>query len=824
MIRFLSQHATVTWRSVRSAPGFAAVVVLMLALGIGANTAALGLLRGVLLKPLPYDDPERLVLLWHRGTEAPEGRGPLSSPDLMDYRERSRTLEDLAAVNSFSAALTGDGEAEQIQLGVISANFLSVLGVRPALGRDFTAADDTPLDTRDPRNTSVIILSHELWQRRYGGEPGVLGRTLLVGGTPMIVVGILPRGFRLHLPVDAGMSTELAAWTPLRIPYASAPREGAYLKALGRLRADVTLTAAQHDMDGIAAGLRERFPYHATAGLRVAVRPLGEEVTAHIRPTLVAVTAAALLVLLVACANVANLYLARLVRRHREMTIRAALGGTPRQLTVQLLTEAGCLAMLAGIAGVALGWGAVRMVRWLQPATLPRIDGVHLDFEFLALGALLAGVTLLVFGLAPSLLAARPRLVDALSSRGASEHRGWRLASAGLVILQAASAMVLLTATGLMVRSVASVANAELGYQPRQVVTFRASLPFTAYRTPDRWIAVFADLEQSLAALPGIDAVGSINALPSSGSSDASPYEVEPGANAAPSGARQAESRIVTPGYFATMGIALRTGRVLTEGDGPASPFVLVVDETIARREWGESSALGKRLRVPVARFERGYTVEETWGEVVGVVEPVAHGRADARHPGTIYLSHRQAPLWNMAFAVRSSQEVGSVLASVRQTFAAFDANLPVFQVQRMTTMVAATTAEVRAALAAAGFFAFVAVTLAVVGLYGVVAVGVRRRRRELGIRLALGARPRSMTLGVIGEGVVLGAAGVGIGLVGVALLMGYVRDLLVGVSATDPRTMVLASLALIGLTAFASWFPAREAARINPVETLGQE
>src|SRR5688572_23733598 len=415
-------------------PGFAALTVITLAVAIGLTTSVFSVVYSILLRPLPYSSPDQLVLLTHQTTGG-DAYGAVSSPDMIDYRNESRLLSGLAAVNSFGASLTGDnGEAEQIQLGVITANFFAVLGVRPRHGRDFEAADDTPLDTRDPRNSSVIMLGHGLWQRRYGGDPGVVGRTIRVGGTPMVVVGILPPDFRLYMPSGVSMVTDLDAWTPLRVPYATAPREGAYLKPIGRLRPGVTLALAQGEANQIAARLRQRFAFHEAAALRARVLPMHDAAVAHVESVLAAVAAAVAFVLLIACANIANLLLVRLAARDREILVRTALGATRGRLVMQLLAESIVLALLGAGGGIALGWAGVRLLRHLEPAALPHSATIAMAPVALAFAVGLAVASVVLFGLAPAFVASRPDLSAGLRARDSTGGVSWRRFRSGLVV------------------------------------------------------------------------------------------------------------------------------------------------------------------------------------------------------------------------------------------------------------------------------------------------------------------------------------------------------------------------------------------------------
>ena len=799
-------------------PGFAVLTVATLAVTIGLSTSVFTAIYAVLLRPLPYASPDRLVLITHQ-TGGGDAYGAVSSPDMLDYRDESRLLAGLAAVNSFAASLTGDdGDAEQIQLGVITANFFSVLGVQPRYGRDFEDADDTPLDTRDPRNSSVIILGHGLWQRGYGGDPGVVGRTIRVGGTPMIVVGILPPSFRLYMPSGVSMVTNLDAWTTLRVPYATAPREGAYLTLIGRLRPSVAVAQAQAEANQIAARLRARFAFHEAAELRARILPMHDAAVAHVESVLVAVAAAVVFVLLIGCANVANLLLVRLAARDREILVRTALGATRARLVRQLLTESIVLALLGAAGGIALGWAGVRLLRQLEPVALPHSASITMEPIALAFAVGLAVASVLLSGLAPAFVASRPDLSAGLRVRDDTGGVSWRRFRGGLVVGEVALSVALLVAAGLMIRSIRALQATELGFEPRSITTFRVSLPFTRYRRPDDWVGFAQELERRLGAMPGVRSVGAASALAASGAGTLEPFALDVSREDQAWGARSAVYRTVTPGYFTTLSISVRAGRGLTEADRADRPRVVVVDEALARRLWPNESAVGQRLQIAVSLFDRGYRVERVAAEIVGVVATVATARPNAPPPGTIYLPHPQQPLWSMAFAVASDRRPLDVIAAVRGVLADVDAVLPLYEARPMTDVVAATMASTRVVLSTMTVFASVAALLAAVGLYAVIAYIVRQRRRELAIRIALGATPKSVGIGVLRDGLVLVVLGVAVGTGVSVAAAGALADLVVGVRLRDPLTFVTVGAILLIVGALATFVPAYRAASVDPV------
>ncbi len=808
-------------RAVHRRPAFAALVTVTLAVAIGLSTSVFSVLYAVLLRPLPYTDPDRLVLLAHE-TAGGEAFGAVSSPDMLDYRDESRLLADVAAVNSFGASLTGDdGDAEQIQLGVITGNFFSVLGVQPRYGRDFEAADDTPMDTRDPRNSSVIILGHGLWERRYGADPGILGRTIRVGGTPMVVVGILPREFRLYMPSGVSMVTDLDAWTPLRVPYATAPREGAYLKLIGRLRPGVTVAQAQAEVDRIAARLRDRFAFHEAAGLRARVLPMHDAAVAHVESVLAAVAAAVAFVLLIGCANIANLLLVRLSARDREILVRTALGASRGRLVQQLLTESTVLALLGAAGGIGLGWMGIRMLRQLDPTAIPHAATIAMEPAILVFAVALSLASVLVFGLAPALVASRANLSAGLRERSGTSGVTWRRFRAALIIAEVALSAVLLVGAGLMIRTIRALQGMELGFEPARVATFRVALPFTRYRRPDDWVQFVREFERRLREMPGVRAAGAASALPATAAGSPEPFALEASREDRAWGARSAVYRTVTPGYFESLSIPLRTGRRLGEVDDSNRPRAVVIDEALARRVWPNEDPIGRRLDVSVSLFDRGYRVERVTAEVVGVVGTVAAGRPDAPPPGTMYLAHAQQPLWNLAFVVEGDRRPQELIAAARGVLSEMDPELPLYDARPMTDVVAATMASSRVVLSTLTVFAAVAAVLALVGLYAVVAYIVRQRRKELAIRMALGASPRAVGVGVMRDGLVMVASGVAVGCVISVATAGVLTDLVVGVPTRDPVTIAIVSGLLLLVGALSTFVPARRAASLDPVAGL---
>jgi putative ABC transport system permease protein len=645
-----------------------------------------------------------------------------------------------------------------------------------------------------------------------------------VGGTPMTIIGVLPKSFRLYMPSGVSMATDLDAWTTLRVPYASSPRDGAYLKVIGRLRPGVTVAQAQAEVSQIAERLRQRFAFHEAAGLRARVAPMHEAAVAHVESVLAGLAVAVGFVLLIGCANAANLLLVRLAARDREILVRTALGATRSRLVRQLLAESTVLALLGAAGGIGLGWAGVQLVHWLQPAALPHVASVAVDPTVLAFAVGLSLVSVLAFGLAPALLASRPDLSAGLRERAGTGGVMWRRLRGGLVVAEVALSVVLLVGAGVMMRTIQALQTMEVGFESRGVATFRVSLPFTRYRQPGDWSRFAQDFERHLRAAPGVRAVGAADALPASGASELEPFALEASREDREWGARSAAYRTVTPGFFAALSIPVRAGRLLAETDAADRPRAIVVDEALAQRLWPNESPVGQRLQVSVSLFDRGYRVERVAAEVVGVVGTVAHGRPDARPPGTIYLPHAQQPLWNMAFVVATDRSPDDAVVAARGAVRQLDSALPVYDVRAMDAVVAETMASTRMVLSSLAVFAAVAAILASVGLYAVVAYIVRQRRKELSIRIALGATPRSLGVGVLREGLTLVVVGIVVGVVLSMAAAGALSSLIVGVPPRDPRTLAMVSVLLLAAGALSSFVPAYRASSVDPIAGLREE
>jgi len=803
-------------------PGFALVAVVTIGLGIGANTAIFSVIQNVVLAPLPYDDPDELVVLWGEMRNRDVLYFPTSPPDFDDYRRQADLLDDLAGVATFPQSITGDGEPEQVDVAGVTYNFFDLLGVEPLLGRGFTEEDATPNDPNAQPGAAnqlpfAVMLGHALWQQRYGGDQSVVGRTIQVGGGPAVVVGVLPPDFELLMPPEGGLAPP-DLYGVMRLDYANAPRNNVFLRLVGRLRDGATIPQAQAQIDGIAASLAADDQVKSSAGYAMRVESLHRGLTAQVRPVLYALFGAVVFVLLIACANVSNLLLARSSVRGQEMAVRAALGGSRPRLVRQLLLESGVLALLGAAVGLVLAAGGVRLLVGLHPDNLPRLDAVGLDTTVLGFTLLAAAGSAVMFGLLPALQTARSALADALKERGqAGAGTGRRLLRNGVVVMEVALSMVLLIGAGLMARSFVALNQVQPGYEPEGLLAFDVSVPFASYPTPTDRANLSAEIQRRLSAIPGVTSAATGYPFPLSPVPSSGRYGPEE-ALTDPSAFRQAVYRSVGPGYFETMGTRLLGGRTFTEADMADAEPIVVVDEKLARSLWPGQSAVGKRFLV------RATSTEPEWVEVIGVVEHQRSESLAAEGMEAVYYSNSFLGGFSPGWLVRTTLDPLSLVPAVRAELSAVDPDLPMASVRLFADDVERAMGPTRFALTLIGVFGIVALVLASVGLYGVLSYLVRQRTAEIGVRLAFGAESARILRMVVGQGLVLAAAGVGLGLVGAVPLTGAMRSLLVGVAPVDVPTFAGISAIFLAVAALACWVPARRAAHLDPVAALRKE
>ncbi|HJS57959.1 MAG TPA: ABC transporter permease [Vicinamibacteria bacterium] len=815
-VEALWRDAAMALRQVRRQPLFALAVILTLGLAIGANTAVFSVVRAVLLEPLPYGDPARLHMIWSNSDRAGYLRAPLSGPELNDLREQATLYRDFAAIWSTTAQITGDGPPEQLRVALVTSNFFTLLDVPPALGRGFEAGEE------GPGAPNVAVLSDAFWRRRFGADPRVVGRQLRIDGGSVTVVGIASPGLRLWLPTDANVPSDPQLIAPFPFDL-RANRALYYLRTLGRLREDVQPDSALQQVAALGRRLEAQHTEYAASGRSLFAVPLSEDAAREVRPILAALLAAVALVLLLACVNVANLLVGRELGRRGQMAVRAALGATRGRLVRQTLLETLVFAGLGVVTGLALGAASLRVLLALRPPGLLRFDAVGLDPQVLAFTAgtgLLSAVVVAAVGIQG---AARVDLAPLLRSagRGGDDSPRRRLRRL-LVVSEVALGAVLLVGAGLLVRSATALGRVDPGFEPENALTFRIALPRTRYVSAESGAAFARRLEESLRSLPGVRALGSVSALPFDSLPNwSTPYTFD-GVSEESRGGREADARAIGPGYLAAVGAELIAGRDFGDDDGPERAPVVIVDDRLAARAWSGRQPLGRRLQVEFLDPQREFV--PTWATVVGVVRHVRHRRLSEVVREQVYVPQRQSPRQPHAYVMRTAGEPTALVAAVRREVAALDSELPVYDVRPLAAYVGDSLAASRFAMRLAGAFAALALAVAAIGVYGVVSYSVARRRREIGVRLALGAARRDVLRGVLGEGLWLAALGLGSGLVTAALVTSGTRGLLFGITPSDPATYAAVATVLATTALLASTLPGLRASRTDPVEVLRSE
>ncbi len=793
-------------RRLRRAPTFTVAAVACLALGIGANTAIFTVINAVLVRPLPYPEPDRLVMVWEANRDRQGDRNVVSPANYLDWRAQNTVFESTAAVYHTRMNLTGRGEPLEVPVELATAGLFRLLGMRPLLGRTFSAEEDVP------GGPAVVVLSHGLWQRRFGGAPDVVGQTIALDGTAVTVVGVLPEGAGI-----VGLPRAPELWVPFALDPAHDYRatHGRYMQVFARLRPGVSRDRAQAEMATIARRLEEAHPEN-NRGWSVNLVPVPEQVTGALRRPLLVLAGVVALVLLIACANVANLQLAQAASRRREIAVRAALGASRSRVIRQFLAESLLLAAAGGLGGVLLALWLTDALAARAAATIPRLSGIQVDFATLAFTLVLAATAGILFGLVPALHAGRIDLHESLKQGGRGASGGGARTRAGLVAAQVALSLVLLVGAGLLLKSFARLEQVELGFDPDRVLTARITLPEARYEDPAAQAAFFGALMSEVRALPGVRAAGAINWLPLSGLRSGTGVYIAGRPLPAPGEDLPADISAVEPGYFQAMGIPLKDGRLLTPTDGPRQPRAVVVSEAFVRRYLPGVAPLGQRVGME--------WTDTLVGTIVGVVGDVKHTGVDSLSNPTLYWAIPQFP-WNaMSLVVRTSGDPEHVAAAVTARVHALDPELAVADVKPLDAYLGDSLARRRFSMTLLAGFAGLALVLTAVGLYGVMANSVVQRTRELGIRLALGETREAVLRGVLRRGLGLVAAGIIIGLAGALAFTRVLGALLYEVSATDPAVFagIIALLSFVGLVA--SYLPARRATRVDPMVALRSE
>jgi putative ABC transport system permease protein len=800
-------------RMLAKKPGFTVVAILTLALGVGANTAIFTVINAALLRPLPYEDAERLVVVATTMRRDTVEVRSVSYPDFIDWRDQNAVFERIAAQTSTSFTLTGGAEPERVNGELVSADYFPLLRARAAMGRTFLPEED-----RTPDTHRVALVGFGLWQRRFGGASALIGQTIQLNDGNYTVVGVMPEGFR-------GVSDDAEIWLPMmmvssvRSAGALQRREQRWHSTVARLKPGVTLAQAQAEMDAIMRPLEQAYPNtNRNRGARVT--PLNEQFFGGLQLTLWILLGAVGCVLLVACANVANLQLQRAAGRASEIAVRLALGATTRRLIRQLLTESLLLAVVGGSLGILIALWSVDFLVKLSPVTFPNFVKFTIDARVLGFSLLISVLTGALSGLAPALQAASPALNEALKSGGRDSSGGLgrnRLLSS-IVVAEIALALTLLIGAGLMIRSMQRLQAVDPGFNVERLLTMRVSLPSQRYPR-ERIIAFSQQLRERLHALPGAQSVALASDLPLSGSTSAGPIELE-GRHEAPAGGefRMYRHR-VTPGFFSTLGIPLVKGRDFTVDDHAKAPGVAIISETMARRYWPNEDPIGKRLR----EDNRGAPNTSPWVSIVGVVGEVKY-RGLPQNPNAdpdVYFPLAQAPVGNLFLAARSGVDPNSLVAAVRGVLQQLDPNLPAYEVTTMAEQVTNQTTRSRFSAWLLGVFGAIALALAAIGIYSVMAYAVEQRSREIGVRVALGARAADVLKMVIGQGMRMALLGVALGLGAALALTQLMKRLLFGVGAADPLTYGAIALLLTLVALLACYVPARRATKVDPLVAI---
>jgi putative ABC transport system permease protein len=799
-------------RLLRSNPLFTLVAVLTLALGIGANTMIFSVVNAVLLRPLPYRDAEQLVTIWHRNVSqrgAQAGNFELTPANFLDLQKQHQSFTEMAAFVSHDFNLTGAGEPERVTGWQSSASLFDVLGVTPALGRSFTASDDR--DGAEP----VVVISHGFWQRRFGGQADVVGQTLRLDERNVTVIGVLPPGF-------AFPTTGSDLWMTLSMNAQQAnARSAFFLSAVARLKPNVTMAQASSEVDAIALQLEQAFPASNT-GMRFALESLRERQGGNARMTLYLLLGAVGCVLLIACVNVANLLLARAAVRERELAVRAALGAGRLRLLRQMLTESALLSVLGGGLGLLLAVWGVTALRMMDTGGLVPLDQVILDGRVLAFTSVVSLLTGLLFGLAPAWQSARLNLNQSLKEggRAAAGTAGHRLRSA-FVIAEVALSFVLLVGAGLLIRSFVHLLNVDPGFNPARLLTLHVELSQAKAQDLAQAVNFYQQVLERVQALPGVEAASVVNALPIARSGMRSALVLEDKPDPPPGQPQLGNNRVVSPAYFNTLSIPLLAGRAITAEDNAQSPPVAVINQTFARRYWGDESPLGKRFKFG------NRNAEAPWRTVVGVVGDVRQeGLSNAPLP-EFYTPYTQAhgrTFRPRVLAVRTTGEPLALASAIKSAVWTLDRDQTIYDVKTMDAIVAQWLAPRRFNLVLLGAFAALALVLAGVGIYGVISYAVTQRTKEIGVRLALGASRRDIVQLVVRQGMALTAAGITLGLFGSLLLTRFIAGFLFEVRAYDPLTLVCITLLLAAVACLACWIPALRATRVDPLTALRTE
>ena len=798
-------------RQMAQRPGFTAIILLTMALGIGANAAIFSVLDAVLLRPLPYNQPERLIKVWTRftGIGAPNDQNWVSAPELRDLQQLNHSFSDLAAVSGGSFNLGIKGSPQRVVGAAVTPNLFSMLGVQPQFGRNFLPEE------AQPGRDHEVILSHALWRRVFAANPNIVGTTIRIDGAPYSVIGIMPPGF--------AYPDESEIWGPLAFSpddLSENSRGSHGLEVLGRIKPGLSLAQVQSDMDRVSRTMIEQhasYPYNKF-NFGIILHPLLEETVGDVKPSLMVLMAAVGLVLLIACANIANLMLTRSTERQQEMETRLALGATGSRLARQLITESVALALAGGLIGLAITPLILRGLVNLAEKTLPRAVHTSIDLRALALTAAVSILTGVLFGLAPALQASRKHNFDVLKSGRNTEGKRPRRLRNILVICETAFSLLLVAGAGLLIRSFEQILKVDPGFRPDNVLTMRVSLPDATYSKPEQIRAFYSSLVERVQHLPGVQYAGAVTGLPLAGEGGSGTTTIDTQSVPLENRTPEADLRTATPDYFRAMNISLVRGRFFEPRDTDGTPNVAIVDESLAETYWPNQDPIGKRVHFG------GIQSKSPWRTIVGVVHHVRNRTLEAPSRVELYVPEDQVPFNGMTLAVRTSGNPLSLVPTIQREVASIDPDLPVYRVRTMNEIMGESLQRRRLALTLLAGFAGLALLLAAIGIYGVTSYGVAQRKTEIGVRMALGAN-RGQVLGMImRSGMTTIAIGLAVGIVLSFALTRLMSGLLFSVHASDPLALAGAAFVLVFAALVAIFIPARRATKVNPMSALRYE
>jgi putative ABC transport system permease protein len=818
VIETLFQDVRYALRMMRKSPSFAAVAILTLALGIGANTAIFSVIDSVLLRPLPYKDPAGLVMVWENNSQHPNPHNTVSPPDFLDWQNRNSSFAEMAALFDERDNLTGNGLPQEVIVQDVSANFFSVLGVNPILGPGFRA------ENGQAGHDKVVILSYGFWKERFAGDSGIIGKTIILDGHAQTIVGVAPRDFTWFIKDGSFTGAKPQMWSPFVFPASFSDRKGIgrFLSVVARLKPGVTVAQAQTQMNAIAARIAEEYPdFNGYWGANVV--PVRDQISGELRPALLILFGAVAFVLLIACANISSLLLARGSAREREIAVRTAMGASPWRIANQLLTESIVLALIGGAIGVALAIWGTDLLLAASPKNLLDLRSIPLDWRVLSFAAGATLVAGLLFGFLPSYISAHSGISETLKEggRGSSAGKQKRFARGAFVVAQMCLALVLLAGSGLLIRSFIRLVGVDPGFDASHLLTFKVSLPSSKYGKDPACLAFFHQLLARISRLPGVRSVSMNSFPPFSGLGSATGVHVLSQPERSLMDLPVAAVRVVGPDYFSTMQIPLHAGRTFSEQELTETRHVVIINQAFADQYLKDVNPLGQKAVIYMKSLEES---QNTPSEIIGVVGDVRQMGLDTPAEPTVYWPHPELIMSGMTILVRTVNDPLTLVSAVRNELQQMDPEQPMAAIATMDQLLAGSLSRSRFTMLVLGVFAALALVLASVGIYGVIAYSVTQRTQEFGIRLALGASRRDVLRLVLGQGARLALLGISLGVIAALIITRLMATLLYGISASDPVTFTAVALLLAVVALAACYIPARRATRVDPIVALRYE